>query len=401
MLSNKSLVLLSLATTSMAWPWGRSGKWSDKQRTTCHGAEALLSYTTVTGFFLQDDNSTNASGFDYTTTNYGLIERSYPTDVQFDPTGTKTLWERFEYYVDSLNAAADRNTQYKVLLFGRHGEGYHNAAESYFGTPAWNCYWGPLDGNGTHTWRDAALTQSGIDQTTKAFEFWTHQLSLAVKMPAPQSYYSSPLRRCWQTADLSFAKLALPADRPFSPIIKEFFREGISMRTCDERSNKTYIQSQVPRFRFEPGSTERDGLWRGYEEETDEAQLLRTKRVLDDVFSHDDATWISITSHSGEIAKNLQVLGHRAFRLGTGQAIPVLVKAQNVRKIHEPTSTVQSWWSEATCANGPPITSIGGQGCVCSNTVTGTASATVSAIVTGSASVSGITVTPAPTSSVV
>lgn len=65
MLSNKSLVILSLATASMAWPWGRSGKWSNKQRTTCHGAEALLTYTTVTGFFLQDDNSTNPSGFDY------------------------------------------------------------------------------------------------------------------------------------------------------------------------------------------------------------------------------------------------------------------------------------------------------------------------------------------------
>lgn len=28
--------------------------------------------------------------------------------------------------------------QYKVLFIGRHGEGYHNAAESYFGIPAWN-----------------------------------------------------------------------------------------------------------------------------------------------------------------------------------------------------------------------------------------------------------------------
>jgi hypothetical protein len=27
---------------------------------------------------------------------------------------------------------------YKVLFMGRHGEGFHNAAESYYGTPAWN-----------------------------------------------------------------------------------------------------------------------------------------------------------------------------------------------------------------------------------------------------------------------
>jgi hypothetical protein len=31
-----------------------------------------------------------------------------------------------------------RNVQYKVLFMGRHGEGWHNAAESFYGTPAWN-----------------------------------------------------------------------------------------------------------------------------------------------------------------------------------------------------------------------------------------------------------------------
>jgi hypothetical protein len=40
--------------------------------------------------------------------------------------------------VDSLNADAELNTVYKVLFMSRHGEGFHNAAESYYGTPAWN-----------------------------------------------------------------------------------------------------------------------------------------------------------------------------------------------------------------------------------------------------------------------
>jgi len=40
--------------------------------------------------------------------------------------------------VESLNAKADNNTVYKVLFMGRHGEGFHNAAESYYGTPSWN-----------------------------------------------------------------------------------------------------------------------------------------------------------------------------------------------------------------------------------------------------------------------
>jgi hypothetical protein len=28
--------------------------------------------------------------------------------------------------------------QYKVLYMGRHGEGYHNVAEAFYGTPAWD-----------------------------------------------------------------------------------------------------------------------------------------------------------------------------------------------------------------------------------------------------------------------
>ena len=68
--------------------------------------------------------------------NFGLLNRTYPSDKK----SYKKLsqWERFEKYVDSLNSKCGKDTQYKVLFMGRHGQGYHNAAESYFGTPAWN-----------------------------------------------------------------------------------------------------------------------------------------------------------------------------------------------------------------------------------------------------------------------
>ncbi|KAI1374396.1 phosphoglycerate mutase-like protein [Hypoxylon crocopeplum] len=364
MLAISVLVLLSLSSTCLGWEWGKSGKWDPKQRTTCHGRESTVNYTTISGFFQQDDPATDSSSFDYTETNYGLINRAYPTDNEFDPHGVKTQWERFAYYVNTLNRDCDKNTQYKVLLMGRHGEGYHNAAESYYGTPAWNCYWGPLEGNGTTVWRDAQLTEAGIAQCTKANSFWKHALAIE-KIPAPQSYYSSPLIRSATTANLTFNGLDLPAGKPFAPTVKELFREGISMRTCDERSNRTYIHSVLPAFKFEEGFTENDELWKGYEGETSEAQLKRTKIVLDDIFSNDDSTWISITSHSGQIRSNLNVLGHIEFSLSTGQAIPALIKAVNRKVEHAPT-TIQSWVAEATCSS-PPVTSISGQGCVCSS----------------------------------
>jgi hypothetical protein len=73
-----------------------------------------------------------------TSTNFGLKDQVYDTDATFSPGGTKSQWERFENKVAALNAASPAGTQYKVLYLGRHGEGYHNVAETYYGTPAWN-----------------------------------------------------------------------------------------------------------------------------------------------------------------------------------------------------------------------------------------------------------------------
>ncbi|KAJ0386896.1 hypothetical protein COL922a_003372 [Colletotrichum nupharicola] len=74
--------LLALAPAALAgWPEAEGKK---------------IKYTSVPGYFLQDDNSTDPSGFDYASVNFGLINRTYPTDKQFEPEGTKTQWQRFE-----------------------------------------------------------------------------------------------------------------------------------------------------------------------------------------------------------------------------------------------------------------------------------------------------------------
>ncbi|KAK9772874.1 hypothetical protein SCAR479_10384 [Seiridium cardinale] len=374
MLFKTSTLLLALSPGSLAWEWGKAGQWTGTQRMNCRGGDSYINYTTVTGFFQQDDSATDASTFDYTTANYGLINRTYETDAEFDPHGTKTQWQRFEYYINTLNKEADHKTQFKVVYFARHGEGYHNAAETFYGTPAWNCYWGEQDGNATVTWADAYLTAAGIAQTTKANTFWKSQLANQ-KMPAPRSYYTSPLNRCTITANLTFNGLDLPAEYPFVPTVKELFREGISIHTCDRRSTKSHIESLLPFYKVEHGFTEYDELWNGTYAETSDAQAVRSKKVLDDVFSNDENTWISVTSHSGEIKSLLSVLGHRTFSLSTGQAIPVLVEAKNLRKVDAPTSTVSSWSLDPTCMV-PPVTSIAGTGCICSSASSTLASAT-------------------------
>ncbi|EGP90235.1 uncharacterized protein MYCGRDRAFT_91242 [Zymoseptoria tritici IPO323] len=275
-----------------------------------------IKYTTVKGYFLQDEPSTNATTFNYVcqvfrnldiadnrqpTTNFGLINRTYPATEGL--CANLTQWQLFSRQVDALNAAAPLNTVYKTIFMGRHGEGYHNSAESYYGTPAWNCYWAQLTGNGSATWEDAKLTSPGVLQAQIAHNFWKHQIKVQ-KIPYPQSL------------------------------------------------------------------TEVDQLWNGVTAEDDTAHKKRMLALLDDVFTNDDHTWISFTSHTGTIATLLSVLGHQPFRLSTGAVIPVLIKAEflpasDALKVEDGAFTTSTW-----CHNGPPITSLKDveQGCVCSKT---------------------------------
>ncbi|KAF3935129.1 hypothetical protein ABW20_dc0101881 [Dactylellina cionopaga] len=329
-----------------------------------NGGKAYLTFETVSGFFLQDDPTTNPSTFDYTATNFGLVNRGYPTD---DEDSYKlTQWQRFNHYVDKLNRASGRNVEYRLLFIGRHSEGYHNAEESFVGTPAWNCYWAELYGNGTAVWEDPSLTPFGISQAVKAHDFWKHQIEVQ-KITAPDAYYVSPLARCLETANITFSGLPLKSRHPFIPTVKEWLREGISIHTCDRRSSKGWILANYPDWNVEPSFSEVDGQWNGITSETSSAQAYRTKLVLSDIFDNDQSTIISITTHSGAARSILSVLGHIPFSLVTGAIIPTLIKVTTVRDPPTPTTT-QPWTTEAWCTNGPPVASVSGR-CTCSGGV--------------------------------
>ncbi|KAB8298269.1 hypothetical protein EYC80_002002 [Monilinia laxa] len=314
-----------------------------------HGT-TWVNYTAVPGFFLQDDEKTDPTIFDYTKENFGLINQTYPTDFQLPKDATH--WQRFERYVESLNKNASSTVNYKVLFLARHGEGFHNAAETYYGTPNWDCYYSLVDGNATVTWADAHLTPNGIAQAKIAANYWLSNIQVE-KTPSPQSYYTSPLYRCLQTSNITFSTLSLPESRPFKPLIKELFRESISGHTCDQRSNRTFIQESFPTYAIEQGFSEKDPLWRPLFGEPAFNQDIRSKEVLDDVFGSDKNTWISITSHSGEIASILRVVEHRPFKLATGAVLPVLVKAETVTG-EAVTLSPLPWTPLKTCTSPPP-----------------------------------------------
>lgn len=270
-----------------------------------HPSKSHTDYSVITGIFQQDDPITDPSTFNFTASNFGLIQRSYPTDSTCPDRKRSTQWQRLAHYISTLNSRAKHSERYILFFLGRHGEGYHNAAETYFGTPAWNCYWSERDGNGTVTWADAKVTPKGVDQAIAVNTFWKHLIK-DEKITPPQTYYTSPMFRCLQTAKLTFEGLNLPRKNPFVPTIKEYFREGISAHTCDRRSSRSTIQKAFPYFRFEKGFAEKDPYWTELFAEPREEQDKRSKKVVDDVVGSDASTYISVTSHSGEIASLLR-----------------------------------------------------------------------------------------------
>ncbi|KAL9009502.1 MAG: hypothetical protein Q9173_005472 [Seirophora scorigena] len=330
--------------------------------------QPTFSYTTVTGYFLQSEAATVAQNFDYASTNFGLIDRPYKSDVLAEE--TRTQWQRFEHEVQRLNDTAGEGVVYKVLYMGRHGQGVHNVAEARYGREEWDRLYASLPGDAHGHWTDAHLTPTGVQQALAARAFWRHQI-VSARTPAPQTHLTSPLYRCLETADLTFAnlfeeeeeeekedldldlnQLLLPTEaeddhrrgrrrrrrRPpyaYAPVVKELLREVLGVHTCNRRSPLSALRRAFPHFRFEASMAEEDELWSATHRETDGELDARMRRLLDDVFGGGDnddddaaATFVSFTSHSGAICSLLRVLGHREFRLVTGGVLAVLVRAE-------------------------------------------------------------------------
>lgn len=118
-----------------------------------------------------------------------------------------------------------------------------------------------------------------------------------------------------QTADLSFQNLNLPADKPYSPFIKELLREALGVHTCDRRSTLTHLRTTYPHLTFEPGFSDPDPLWEADYREPTSARRYRLAMLLDDIFASDENVFLSLTSHSGAIGSIIEVTGHRVRRL--------------------------------------------------------------------------------------
>ncbi|GAA5895129.1 hypothetical protein JCM5296_000888 [Sporobolomyces johnsonii] len=271
-------------------------------------------YTTVDGFFIQSAPTfNNSDAYDPLNDSFGLIDKS------------PRRWSRFRDKVDRLNADSNEHAAYKVFFLARHGQGWHNVAETKYGTKAWDEYWSMQYGDGEITWGpDAALTPLGIEQAQAVNKAWKEQRRDGV--PLPQRLYSSPLSRAASTLNITWKDILIDQGE-VTPMIVEHMREVIGLHTCDQRSTKTHLEKVFPDFAFDVSFSEHDQLWSPDWQESSQQQGLRVQQLLNRIFAIDSSQYISITAHGGFINAFFRVVEHPTVTVLPGGMIPIVVKA--------------------------------------------------------------------------
>ncbi|KAK1983000.1 phosphoglycerate mutase [Colletotrichum cereale] len=283
-------------------------------------------FTILPEYFVDYHQVADKSPNGKATTQPGLGLLDKPFGDEANETGAKP-WERFAAYVRRLNAESPDGVDYKVVYLTRHGLGYHNVQEAKVGRVEWDRHWSHLDGDGVVTWLDAELVDTGIRQAKDLSAFWA-DATTTESVPFPESFYTSPLRRCLETSKLTFGALVEAKGEEFRPLIKEGLRERMTDHTCDKRSPRSSIESAYPGYMFEPGFTEEDQLWKADRFETAEEHIARKQQVLDEIFSTDGKQFVSLTAHSYAISAILGVGGQEEFKVREGSSVALFIRGE-------------------------------------------------------------------------
>ncbi len=151
-------------------------------------------------------------------------------------------------------------------------------------------------------------------------------------MPLPGTLYTSPLARCLETTKLVYAPIMAKHGRSFQPLVKELLRERLTDHTCDKRSTRQWITENYPAYVLDEDFEMEDTLWRADRSETNEEHVARKRQLLEDVFTNDKSTFVSLTTHSYAISAILEVVEAPHFRVSEGAMFPLLVKAEEVSR---------------------------------------------------------------------
>ncbi|EDO19619.1 hypothetical protein Kpol_1018p158 [Vanderwaltozyma polyspora DSM 70294] len=239
---------------------------------------------------------------------------------------------------------------YKLVVFARHGQGYHNAAIERYGEDVWNAKWALLDGDEYGNWVDSKLTPVGKKQVQTTGVNVLYPLTREIGFQ-PHAFFSSPMRRCLETFAESwnacFQQLSQESyEETIRVKILENMRETLGRHTCDKRVDHSTTVSEYQPYSLQSGHTihwhfeedypELDQLWLSDYRETVPEMDTRVKSGLIQIFKSigKEEKFISVTCHSGVIGSVLRNLDHpRVDNLQTGNLVVAVVEV-NIEQLN-------------------------------------------------------------------
>jgi broad specificity phosphatase PhoE len=257
----------------------------------------------------------------------------------FDPSKTALKNNKGEVILDTANFAPKGKswTQVtneigkldpsacKLIFVTRHANSHHNVASDKYKKALYYRFFA-----GDAKYMDPALTEVGEDQARKA-----GQLLKASGAPLPDSFYSSPLRRCVVTGML-FAQQLGKSQIP-TLHVKDELREWLGWdhnHTSDKRSKKSQIlqlsDPNMMKITADPSFPEDDRIFEAptvREAFVDVDQRIRA--ALDSIFESDSNRYISLFLHNRCLRSFLRVIGHKPgvddFDMANASTIAFLV----------------------------------------------------------------------------
>eukprot|EP00644_Phytophthora_capsici_P006003 jgi/Phyca11/97663/e_gw1.2.911.1 len=254
-----------------------------------------------------------SSRFLYKTGFFVQGQRNVPVPASNPPRMGLVEGKQWQDVHSILETKRDGDTQMKLIVFLRHGEGTHNVAIEKYGGDAWNAYYCKLP-----EYLDAPLTANGINQAEEASNRLNAEINKGLRL---NHVLVSPLERALKTFTIAYQNQTSSINS--TPL--ELPREIIGIETCNKHRSISKKRQQYPTLDFSSFQADEDPLWTPDHRETNAEIETRASWFLTRVFNMSAQT-VGVVSHSVFGAALLRVIGHREYSLGTGEFLPLLVE---------------------------------------------------------------------------
>ncbi|RXK36784.1 hypothetical protein M231_05945 [Tremella mesenterica] len=267
-------------------------------------------------------------------------------------------WAAFRQHIQGLKEQAElEGYTLKVIYAARHGQAEHNVIEAnYIHREEDDIIYPPPLGPAHMRFPvlDPKLTSLGRSQANNLR--LTLQEEVSRGFPIPEVWYVSPLRRAIETSGIEWGflfddKWEYRSDEDVSVVNHkvpiraiENLREHLHAHQCDARLPTEELLHEYPNISFE-GLQNIDPLWRSFEQreadgyrggdirETEDELVERLgKGIAEAIELSEDATYLSVTSHSGAMRGVYKSLGVPPRPLTVGEMNVLVMRVKQVDK---------------------------------------------------------------------